>query len=96
MSTFHPLFTPPQVRALTTICASTLPSADLSTVLEPALTELTGFLRKANRMLRQASLVALEVRRGDEGWGGGIECCRWMIRWMIWELETAHLNVKSV
>lgn len=33
--------------------------------------ELTSFLRKANRLLRQASLVALEVRGGEEEAGGG-------------------------
>ena len=61
-----PLCTLSQVRAFTTICASNLKSAaDLSSVLEPALAEITGFLRKANRMLRQASLVALEVRSGS-------------------------------
>ncbi len=35
--------------------------ADLSSVLGPALAELTSFLRKANRQLRQAALAALEV-----------------------------------
>ena len=58
-----------QVRALATICASPLKGSDVSSVLEPTLTELTGFLRKANRMLRQASLVALEVRGGEGGRG---------------------------
>ena len=36
-------------------------SLNLSPVLEPLLAELTSFLRKANRVLRQASLLALEV-----------------------------------
>ncbi len=33
----------------------------MSPVLEPLLVELTSYLRKANRQLRQASLAALEV-----------------------------------
>ena len=33
-------------------------------MLAPALAELTSFLRKANRQLRQASLSALDVRAG--------------------------------
>ena len=49
---------------MATICASPRAAADLSSVLEPTLTELTSFLRKANRMLRQAALAALEVRGG--------------------------------
>jgi hypothetical protein len=31
-------------------------------VRQQVLLELTGFLRKANRLLRQAALVAIEVR----------------------------------
>ena len=46
---------------MATICASPRTAADLSLVLEPTLVELTSFLRKANRMLRQAALAALEV-----------------------------------
>ena len=48
------------VKAFASIAQSPL-SLDLSPVLEPLLAELTGFLRKANRVLRQASLSALEV-----------------------------------
>ena len=46
---------------MATICSSPRTAADLTPVLEPTLTELTSFLRKANRMLRQAALAALEV-----------------------------------
>ena len=59
------------VRALTVICGSHCAAADMSPVLEPVVSELTGFLRKANRMLRQASLQALEV-----GWVVG-----WVVGW---------------
>jgi len=48
------------VKAFASIAQSPL-SLDLSPVLEPLLAELTGFLRKANRVLRRASLSALEV-----------------------------------
>lgn len=48
------------VKAFASIAQSPL-SLDLSPVLEPLLAELTGFLRKANRVLRQAALSALEV-----------------------------------
>ncbi len=48
------------VKAFASIAQSPL-SVDLSPVLQPLLAELTGFLRKANRVLRQASLSALEV-----------------------------------
>ncbi|PSC76088.1 cullin-associated NEDD8-dissociated 1 isoform B [Micractinium conductrix] len=48
------------VRALATIARSPL-NIDLSSVLAPALAELTSFLRKANRQLRQASLSALDA-----------------------------------
>ena len=58
----------PAVRALATICTSPCAAADLTPVLEPAAQELTGFLRKANRMLKPAALDALEVSGGS--WGG--------------------------
>lgn len=48
------------VKAFASIAQSPL-SMDLSPVLEPLLAELTGFLRKANRVLRQAALSAIEV-----------------------------------
>ncbi len=48
------------VRAFTGIAQSPL-NLDMSPVLEPLLVELTSYLRKANRQLRQASLAALEV-----------------------------------
>lgn len=48
------------VKAFASIAQSPL-SLDLSPVLEPLLAELTGFLRKANRVLRQAALSAIEV-----------------------------------
>jgi hypothetical protein len=48
-------------RAFTAVPQSPL-QLDLSPVLQPALEELTGFLRKANRALRQTALTALEVR----------------------------------
>ena len=51
----------PAVRAFTRIAQSPLP-LDLSNVLEALLSELTSYLRKANRHLRQASLAAIEVR----------------------------------
>ncbi len=40
---------------------SLLLCADLSSVLGSVLAELTSFLRKANRQLRQAALTTLEV-----------------------------------
>ena len=52
----------PAVRAFTRIAQSPLP-LDLSNVLEVLLSELTSYLRKANRQLRQASLAAIEVQR---------------------------------
>jgi hypothetical protein len=58
-------------RAFTTIPQSPL-QLDLSAVLQPALEELTGFLRKANRPLRQTALSALEVRAGH----APACCCR--------------------
>ena len=48
------------VKAFASIAQSPL-SLDLSPVLEPLLAELTSYLRKANRVLRQASLSAIEV-----------------------------------
>ena len=48
------------VKAFASIAQSPL-SLDLTPVLEPLLAELTGFLRKANRVLRQAALSAIEV-----------------------------------
>jgi hypothetical protein len=36
-------------------------------VLSPAVTELTSFLRKANRALRQASLAALAALAAKDG-----------------------------
>lgn len=48
-------------RAFTLIPQSPLP-LDLSPVLVPVTEELTSFLRKANRVLRQTALSALEVR----------------------------------
>ena len=56
----------PAVRAMATICASPCAAANLTPVLEPVAQELTGFLRKANRMLKHAALDALEVNRGLE------------------------------
>lgn len=47
------------VKAFTAILESPI-SMDLSPVLEPMASELTGFLRKANRTLRQVSLQALD------------------------------------
>ncbi len=49
------------VKALADVARSPL-RLPLDTVLAPALPELTSFLRKANRQLRQASLSALQVR----------------------------------
>ena len=48
------------VKAITTVAHSPLP-IDLNLVIEPVLTELTSFMRKANRPLKQASLSAMEV-----------------------------------
>lgn len=48
------------VKAFALIGQSSL-DLDLRPVLEPLLAELTSFLRKANRVLRQASLAAIEV-----------------------------------
>lgn len=54
------------VKALATIARSAL-NIDLSSVLAPALAELTSFLRKANRQLRQAALSALEAIASKDG-----------------------------
>ncbi|EIE20950.1 TIP120-domain-containing protein [Coccomyxa subellipsoidea C-169] len=54
------------VKAFTEIAESPLP-LDLSPVLEPLLAELTSYLRKANRQLRQASLAALESVMSRQG-----------------------------
>eukprot|EP00195_Chlamydomonas_chlamydogama_P007020 CAMPEP_0202892974 /NCGR_PEP_ID=MMETSP1392-20130828/2632_1 /ASSEMBLY_ACC=CAM_ASM_000868 /TAXON_ID=225041 /ORGANISM="Chlamydomonas chlamydogama, Strain SAG 11-48b" /LENGTH=1235 /DNA_ID=CAMNT_0049577131 /DNA_START=157 /DNA_END=3864 /DNA_ORIENTATION=- len=48
------------VKAFSAICRSPR-EVDLSSVLDAVLAELTSFLRKANRALRQASLQALEA-----------------------------------
>eukprot|EP00850_Spirogloea_muscicola_P001350 SM000005S17147 [mRNA] locus=s5:408611:419235:+ [translate_table: standard] len=48
------------VKAFSTIAESPL-GVDLSPVLEQVLSELTSFLRKANRALRQASLVTINA-----------------------------------
>ena len=50
----------PAVRAFVRVAQSPLP-LDLSNVLETLLSELTSYLRKANRQLRQASLAAIGV-----------------------------------
>ena len=49
------------VRAVAQVAASRLDPGP-GAALEPALPELTGFLRKANRPLRQAALAAIEAR----------------------------------
>ena len=49
------------VKALADIARSLL-ALPLDAALQPALPDLTSFLRKANRQLRQASLSALQVR----------------------------------
>ena len=48
------------VKALADVAQSPL-QLPLDGVLAPALPDLTSFLRKANRQLRQASLCALQV-----------------------------------
>ncbi|XP_044462410.1 cullin-associated NEDD8-dissociated protein 1-like isoform X2 [Mangifera indica] len=63
------------VKALAVIAASQL-HIDLSCVLEHVLTELTAFLRKANRALRQATLGTLNsliVAYGDKIGGSAYE-----------------------
>ena len=50
------------VKALADVARSPL-QLPLDAVLAPALPDLTSFLRKANRQLRQASLSALQVRK---------------------------------
>ncbi|KAL3163066.1 hypothetical protein ABBQ32_009489 [Trebouxia sp. C0010 RCD-2024] len=54
------------VKAFASIAQSPL-SLDLNPVMEPLLAELTGFLRKANRVLRQAALSAIEVLIASHG-----------------------------
>lgn len=49
------------VKAVAQVAASRL-DLDLGPVLEPVLAQLTAFLRKANRPLRQAALTAIEAR----------------------------------
>ncbi|XP_044488177.1 cullin-associated NEDD8-dissociated protein 1-like [Mangifera indica] len=63
------------VKALAVIAVSQL-HIDLSCVLEHVLTELTAFLRKANRALRQATLGTLNsliVAYGDKIGGSSYE-----------------------
>lgn len=48
------------VKAFGRIAESPLP-LDMAPVLDRLLTELTSYLRKANRLLRQAALAAIEV-----------------------------------
>ena len=48
------------VKAFGRIAESPLP-LDMAPVLERLLTELTSYLRKSNRLLRQAALAAIEV-----------------------------------
>ncbi|KAK9816878.1 hypothetical protein WJX72_006469 [[Myrmecia] bisecta] len=54
------------VKALTLLAGSPL-DLDLSPVAAPALLDLTTFLRKANRPLRQASLAAMEALTRQAG-----------------------------
>lgn len=56
----------PAVKAFTIISASPL-DIPLSGVIEQVLLELTGFLRKANRSLRQAALAALDALAAKSG-----------------------------
>ena len=55
----------PAVRAFATICHSAA-AVDMGGVMDAVLVELTSFLRKANRALRQASLQTLEVRKASQ------------------------------
>jgi len=48
------------VKAFGRIAESPLP-LDMAPVLDRLLTELTSYLRKANRLLRQAALATIEV-----------------------------------
>ena len=48
------------VKAFGRIAESPLP-LDMAPVLDRLLTELTSYLRKSNRLLRQAALAAIEV-----------------------------------
>lgn len=49
------------VKAIAQVAGSRL-DLDLGGVLEPVLAQLTAFLRKASRPLRQAALAAIEAR----------------------------------
>jgi hypothetical protein len=74
------------VKALATIARSPL-NIDLSSVLAPALAELTTFLRKANRQLRQAALTALEaiVRKdGSRVDPAVLQSGGWLRGWLGW------------
>ena len=51
------------VKAVAQVAGSRL-DLDLGGVLEPVLAQLTAFLRKASRPLRQAALAAIEARPG--------------------------------
>lgn len=51
----------PAVKAFC-LAANTPLAVDLTPILDPVMSELTSFLRKVNRQLRQASLATLEVR----------------------------------
>lgn len=62
------------VKAITTVAHSPLP-IDLNLVIEPVLTELTSFMRKANRPLKQASLAAMEVGFWSIAHWTQPECC---------------------
>lgn len=91
------------VKAITTLAASPhVPSELLAGPAGPGdnslglAAELTSFLRKANRLLRQASLVALEVRGVvgcGNGTGWGIICTSEVHkdRWShLWEYRWSH------
>ena len=49
------------MKAVAQVAGSRL-DLDLGAVLEPVLAQLTAFLRKASRPLRQAALAAIEAR----------------------------------
>lgn len=61
------------VRALAAIAASSL-QVDISAILEPALQELSTFLRKANTVLRQVSRDECQALRMNSAFTEGAQC----------------------
>ena len=67
------------MKAFGRIAESPLP-LDMAPVLDRLLTELTSYLRKSNRLLRQAALAAIEVSASVHNQSKGEEHpCDWAL-----------------